>query len=114
MSETSNTGFAHPRIRPGGRSERVRRAVLSATLNLMLSKGFAEMTIPDIAREAGVHPTTIYRRWGSKGMVAIDAIAGVSTEIAPAPDTGSLRGDIYEFITSIAGALRVPQIQDMV
>ena len=51
MSETSNTGFAHPRMRPGGRSERVRRAVLASTLNLMLDKGYALMTIPDIARE---------------------------------------------------------------
>ena len=61
MSETSNTGFSHPRMRPGGRSERVRRAVLASTLNLMLDKGYALMTIPDIARDAGVHPTTIWR-----------------------------------------------------
>src|SRR3954451_10457926 len=113
MSETSNTGFAHPRMRPGGRSERVRRAVLASTLNLMLEKGYSAMTIPDIARDAGVHPTTIYRRWGSKGMLAVDAIAGVSTEVAPAPDTGSLEGDLYEFISSIAGALRVKEVREM-
>jgi hypothetical protein len=46
-------------------------------------------------------------------MLAVDAIAGVSTEVAPAPDTGSVRGDLYEFISSIAGALRVKEVREM-
>jgi AcrR family transcriptional regulator len=87
---------------------------MAATLDIMLSEGYTAMTIPDIARAAGVHPTTIYRRWGTKSMLAVDAIAGVSTEIAPAPDTGSLRGDLDAFISSIARSLRVKEVREMV
>src|SRR6267154_2033770 len=49
--------------RPGGRSARVRREVLAATLHVLLEEGLDATTIPAIADRAGVHHTSIYRRW---------------------------------------------------
>ncbi|MEV3975004.1 helix-turn-helix domain-containing protein [Streptomyces sp. NPDC050698] len=51
--------------RPGGRSARVRKAVLAATAAELSERGFAAMTIEDIAARSGVHKTTIYRRWST-------------------------------------------------
>ncbi|MGH2905571.1 MAG: TetR/AcrR family transcriptional regulator [Solirubrobacterales bacterium] len=99
--------------RPGGRSERVRRAVTEATIQQLLENGYEQLTIPDIARAAGVNPTTIYRRWKSKGILVLDAVALASSGTVPAPDTGSLRGDLRELIGGVAIALRNDQVRSV-
>ena len=59
--------------RPGGRSARVREAVLAATAAELSERGFAAMTIEDIATRSGVHKTTIYRRWSTLSQLVADA-----------------------------------------
>jgi AcrR family transcriptional regulator len=52
------------------------------------------LTIPQIAAEAGVTPSTIYRRWGDLGDLLADvAIERLRPDGEPA-DTGSTRGDL--------------------
>jgi AcrR family transcriptional regulator len=53
------------RHQPGsvGRGPKVRAAVLAATLEELAAVGYAALTVDDVARRAGVHKTTIYRRW---------------------------------------------------
>src|SRR5437763_15015950 len=46
------------------------------------------------AARAGVGSTTIYRRWPSKGLLALDAFVDSFREEQPLPDTGTLRGDL--------------------
>ena len=59
-------------IRPGGRSERTRHAVTTATLELIKS-GNLDFDIQEVARLAGVHRTTIHRRWPDRAaLVRID------------------------------------------
>jgi AcrR family transcriptional regulator len=83
--------------RPGGRSARVRAAVLDATLVVLAEEGDA-FSIPHVAARAGVHETSIYRRWGSREALIADAVTSrVGTEI-PVPDTGSLRGDLVALL----------------
>jgi AcrR family transcriptional regulator len=97
-----------PARRTGGRSARVRAAVIDAALNALLAHGLDELSIVEVAQRAGVHPTTIYRRWGSKSNLALDAaLSGTEAEI-PTPDTGSLRGDLLSLIRSIATFLGTP------
>jgi AcrR family transcriptional regulator len=87
-SETSGTQ------RPGGRTERTRRAALDATLELLGERGYAELTVDAVAERSGVHKTTLYRRWESaEGLVAAALLMGTEQEWA-APDTGSLEGDL--------------------
>jgi AcrR family transcriptional regulator len=97
-----------PVRRTGGRSARVRAAVIDATLTALLTRGLDDLSITEVAQRAGVHPTTIYRRWGGKSNLALDAVlSGTEAEI-PSPDTGSLRGDLLAVIRGIAAFLRTP------
>ena len=93
------------RRRTGGRSARVREAVLQATLDALSQHEPAAVTISEIARRAGVHATSIQRRWGSKENVVLDALLTLSQEKLPIPDTGSLRGDLIAFSRSMASYL---------
>ena len=93
-----NTGVAAgpaggaPRGRP--RSAEADRAILSATADLLAERGLAAMSIEEVAARAGVGKTTIYRRWPSKGLLALDAFVISFRAEQPQPDTGSLRGDL--------------------
>ncbi len=82
-----------PSRRPGGRSARVRAAVLNAALDELAEAGYAEMSIQSIATRAGVNKTSVYRRWGTKGGVLADALLATSTDTEP-PDTGDVRTDL--------------------
>jgi AcrR family transcriptional regulator len=52
------------------------------------------MSIEEVAARAGVGKTTIYRRWPSKGLLALDAFMIMFRSLQPPVDTGSLRGDL--------------------
>lgn len=86
-----------PRVgeqRPGGRAERVRAAVLGAAAELLTEVGYDKMSVEEVAARAGVHKTTVYRRWPTKAALTADAVAIHSAEVIPIPDTGSLAGDL--------------------
>lgn len=85
-------GGGAPRGRP--RSQEVDRAILTATVDLLAERGLAAMSIEEVAARAGVGKTTIYRRWPSKGLLALDAFVDSFREEQPLPDTGTLRGDL--------------------
>lgn len=88
--------------RPGGRSARVRDSVHSAVGRLIGQGHQATLTIPQIAREAGVNPTSIYRRWGSVETLCAEVAVAVLTDDDQLPDTGSLREDLTIWAESIA------------
>jgi AcrR family transcriptional regulator len=94
--------------RTGGRSARVRAAVLEATLAVLAETGFSGLTFSEIARRSGVHATSIQRRWGSRENVLLDALLAASEKRLPIPNTGSLRGDLLGFANSLAAYLRAP------
>src|SRR5689334_2762935 len=81
-----------PRGRP--RSAEAERAILIATADLLAERGLAAMSIEEVAARAGVGKTTIYRRWPSKGLLALDAFVISFRAEQPQPDTGTLRGDM--------------------
>ncbi|MFD6511815.1 TetR/AcrR family transcriptional regulator [Rhodococcus sp. NPDC060176] len=87
--------------RPGGRSARVREAVLAATAAELSERGFAAMTIEDIATRSGVHKTTIYRRWSTLAQLVADTAVEVSATTVPIPDTGSIESDLRAMARSI-------------
>jgi AcrR family transcriptional regulator len=85
------------RRRPGGRSAEKRSAVLAATLDLLAESGPAGLSIAEVAKRAGVHETSIYRRWGTRERLAIEAMTELSGILLPVPDTGALRDDLVAF-----------------
>jgi Transcriptional regulator len=57
-------------------------------VELLAERGLAAMSIEEVAARAGVGKTTIYRRWPSKGLLALDAFVDSFREEQPQPDTG--------------------------
>lgn len=97
-----------PRRRTGGRSARVREAVLQAVLETIAEHGADAVTMNETARRAGVHATSIQRRWGTREKLILDALLAYSSEQLPIPDTGSLRDDLVAFAQSLAAYLATP------
>jgi AcrR family transcriptional regulator len=101
-------GEAVVRRRTGGRSARVRAAVLTATLHAVAEHGADAISISEIARQAEVHETSIYRRWPTKEHLLLDALLDYSEARLPIPDTGTLRGDLVAFATAVTAYLDSP------
>jgi AcrR family transcriptional regulator len=93
------------RRRTGGRSARVRAAVLKATLQTVAEHGADAVSISEIARQADVHETSIYRRWPTKERLVLDALLDYSEAKLPIPNTGTLQGDLVDFATAVTAFL---------
>ncbi|MBD0838687.1 MULTISPECIES: TetR/AcrR family transcriptional regulator [unclassified Streptomyces] len=81
-------------VRPGGRTARVRTAVLRAAGDVLAEQGFAHLDLTDVARRAEVGKTTVYRRWGSVTGLVADLLADMAERSLPREETGSLLGDL--------------------
>jgi AcrR family transcriptional regulator len=89
----SAAGPARPR--PGRpRSQEADRAILRAAAEILAERGLSGMSIEEVAARAGVGKTTIYRRWTSRGTLALDAFLDEFQSQQPLPDTGTLHGDL--------------------
>jgi AcrR family transcriptional regulator len=84
------------------RSERARRAILDAALELCREQGLAKTTMEAIAKRAGVGKQTIYRWWGSKVAVVEEALNEQAQPVTGFPDTGDLRADLYTQMSGVA------------
>ena len=91
-AQPGGPGAPPPRGRP--RSEQADRAIIAATLELLAERGVAGMSVEEVASRAGVGKATVYRRWSSKGALALDAFLAEFRQQQPLPDTGTLRGDL--------------------
>jgi AcrR family transcriptional regulator len=100
---------AKRRRRLGGRSARVRSSVLQSAFQLLMEKGIDALTIAEVAARAGVHETSIYRRWGTKHALARDACVHYGEVVLAIPDTGSLRSDLVALLERLVAILRSPQ-----
>jgi AcrR family transcriptional regulator len=94
--------------RPGGRSARVRTNVLRSTLEVLAERGPRDLTMSEIARRAGVHGTSIQRRWGMVQNLVLDALLTYSQDQLPTPDTGNLRDDMVALARLIVAYLDTP------
>jgi AcrR family transcriptional regulator len=90
------------------RSDKARRAVIAAALELVAEKGYAAVTIEGIAARAGVAKTTIYRSWPSKAAVVMDAIFTESDPRISFPDTGSAREDLRRQMSQVVALFTDP------
>ncbi|MFB7616183.1 TetR/AcrR family transcriptional regulator [Kitasatospora sp. NPDC056181] len=91
-----------------GRGEKVRAAVLAATLAELAELRYAGLTVDAVARRAGVHKTTVYRRWKDRDALIVDALAGQIAADIPIPDTGTVEGDLRLLARGLAAWLRGP------
>jgi AcrR family transcriptional regulator len=75
------------------RAELLDAAVLDAAAELVTAEGYQAASIEAIARRAGTTRPAVYRRHASRGRIVVAAMAR-RFGLDPAPDTGSLRGDL--------------------
>ncbi|MDQ0380560.1 TetR-like C-terminal domain-containing protein [Amycolatopsis thermophila] len=96
--------------RPGGRSARVRAAVHRAVQEFLAGNPAETMTLPLIAGRAGVHPTTLYRKWGTVADLMADVASSRFSGDIVVPDTGSLREDLRRWARDVATDLADPDV----
>lgn len=102
---------SEPRVgerRPGGRAARVRAAVLEAASDLLDEVGYDGLRTEDVANRAGVHRTTVYRRWPSKSELVADAVGLHADQHIPIPDTGALHADLLALARAVAATNTSP------
>ncbi|MCQ4118007.1 TetR/AcrR family transcriptional regulator [Rhodococcus tibetensis] len=107
-----------PGPRPGGRSARIQQAVHASTRKLLQERGRAEITVPMIAADAGVTPSTIYRRWGDITEVFADVAIERLRPETPPRETGSVRGDLVawaqEYLEEMSSPVGRDALRDIV
>lgn len=91
--------------RPGGRSARVREAVIGAAAAEMMEHGYAELSLTRVAERAGVAPTTVRRRWGTRARLVADMFDSQAITSVPDPQLDSLEADLHAFAVGVASAL---------
>jgi AcrR family transcriptional regulator len=101
------------RQRPGGRSARVRAATIAATLAELADSGYTALSLESVARRAGVHKTTLYRRWGSREELVLEAMLDRAGQHISVPDTGSLREDLFALVRTAAANAASPEVAAM-
>ena len=89
-------------------------AVLTATVDVLYKSGFDALSVREIAERAGVHESSIYRRWGTKADLVSDALASRMGLEVPTPDTGSLREDLLASLRAAAAFLGTPLGENLV
>ncbi|RIS60182.1 TetR/AcrR family transcriptional regulator [Mycobacteroides abscessus] len=92
-------------VRTGGRSARVREAILDAAFGELIDRGYAELTMEAVASRAGVNKTTIYRRWPTLEDLLVEALTTWSLEAIPIPETGSIESDLLSTGRELAAVL---------
>lgn len=95
--------------RPGGRATRIRQAVLAATIAELTEGGYAALNAARIADRAGVHRSTVHRRWPDLDELITEALVDAATVAIPIPDTGDIGSDLRQLLHAIAAYLGAPE-----
>jgi AcrR family transcriptional regulator len=95
-------------LRPGGRTAKTRDAVHTAVRELMASGGPSAVTMSAVAELAGVHQTTLYRRWRTAEGLVLDVAADDVASAFPVPVTGHLRADLTAYVDHLVEDLARP------
>ncbi|MFE6174709.1 TetR/AcrR family transcriptional regulator [Streptomyces sp. NPDC056464] len=94
--------------RPVGRGRKAQAAVRAATLAELLDRGYAELTVEGVAQRAGVHKTTVYRRWKDRESLVVDALSEHFATDIPTPDTGAIETDLRALARALAQSMTGP------
>ncbi|MFF2526547.1 TetR/AcrR family transcriptional regulator [Streptomyces liangshanensis] len=94
-----------PARRPGGRTARTRAQVHDAVVAQLMEHGYDELTVDAVAARAGVHRTTVYRRWRDVGGLLADVLDAAGDDTWRPRDTGSLEGDLAALNHEVQAAL---------
>jgi AcrR family transcriptional regulator len=100
-----------PDVRVGRpRDSRLHRAILDATLELLTTLSYAELSMESVAARAGVGKKTLYRRWSSKAPLVAEAVleAYGGSGSFPVAETANIRADLQRWLEEHADFLAEP------
>ena len=92
---------AEPKRRGRPRSEEAEKAILNATLLLLEQRPLRDLTVEQIAEEARVGKSTIYKWWPGKTFVALAAFLTRMQQTIVTENTGSAVEDFRRQLTSL-------------
>jgi AcrR family transcriptional regulator len=90
------------------RGKAVEGAVLQAAQHALDDVGLVNFSVAQVAAEAGVHPTSVYRRWPTREALLADVLLSRTRGEAPVPDSGDLAADLLTFLTRLGRYLATP------
>ncbi len=70
--------------------------LLAVTLRLLQEQGYDGLTVDAVAAGARASKATVYRRWPTKAELVLAAFIEGVRQVAVAPETGTLRGDLLQ------------------
>jgi AcrR family transcriptional regulator len=83
-------------------------ALRTAAMEVLAEVGYRALTMDAVAARARAGKATIYRRWESKLDLVIDTCTQLVQRNIPEPDSGSVEGDLGEFLSAFAALLTGP------
>ncbi len=108
--QTPTDAIPAPRRKGRPRDATADERILAAAAELILKRGYDNMTVDEVAAVAKAGKATVYRRWAGKEDLAFAALEQLYGNEFPIPDTGSVVGDLrasftqgLEFASSDAG-----------
>jgi AcrR family transcriptional regulator len=87
------------------RSDRVHRAILDATRDMLVDEGFSRLRLEHVAARAGVGKATIYRRWATKEALALELLMELAAPHIAVAETGDTRQELLAAVTNALRAL---------
>src|SRR5690349_3684757 len=95
-----------PAASPRRRSEKSRTAIVTATRELLLERGFDGLTIEAVAARAGVGKQTIYRWWPTRPALVADVMLEDADKLLASVDhTDDLSADLVAWVRRLAASL---------
>jgi AcrR family transcriptional regulator len=83
-------------------------AIQTAFFEELAEVGYGRLSIDAVAKRAGVGKAAIYRRWASKLDMTVALTSAVAVAAIDVPDTGTLRGDIRQYLDNACEAIAHP------
>lgn len=95
---------------PRRRSEKSRAAIVTATRELLLERGFDGLTIEAVAARAGVGKQTIYRWWPTRPALVADVMLEDADKLlASVGHSGNLSTDLVGWVGKLFASLTTPR-----
>jgi AcrR family transcriptional regulator len=90
------------------RDPAINEAILTATRNLLIEVGYANLSMEAVAARAGVSKPTLYLRYPTRAVLVFEAIFG-KTKVRAIPDGGSVRADLQEAYNWVVEEFSAPE-----
>lgn len=92
------------------RDPRIDAAILTATAELLVQIGYANLTLAAVAERAGTTKSALYRRWSSKAELAHEAAFPVAPTALVSP-AGDIAADVRAMIAAARDVFTSPVVR---